>query len=391
VKVSLVVAKVLYVIFMMVSVFLAIATKFWFPSAMNDLSSFNGCNEDNRCLGNQSVYRFSFALTIWFIAIALFTLCDGSVHYTWWSVKFVTWAGFIIMSFYIPDEFFSGWADFARVVSLIFLVLQILILIDSAYTFHEYLLNEKISNGEGGENPCWKIAYILLCILGICICITSIGVMFHYYGGCGINLFFISLTLILGVLGIILSMLNAVGKGLLVPVCVWLYACFLLYQALYSQPDKSCNPAAETQDSLFVLLMGIIIASASLAYTSFNVGNSAPNLFRKQKEDDAAAAAPAAVAMDGGKGSENADDPNNTQPTPEKGKNYYAFHLLMATGAIYSSMLLTNWGAQSGSTQAAAVDTSKESMWVKIVSQWVTYILYIWTLVAPLVLPGREF
>ena len=30
-------------------------------------------------------------------------------------------------------------------------------------------------------------------------------------------------------------------------------------------------------------------------------------------------------------------------------------------------------------------------MWVKVVTQWVTVALYVWTLVAPLVLPDREF
>ena len=31
------------------------------------------------------------------------------------------------------------------------------------------------------------------------------------------------------------------------------------------------------------------------------------------------------------------------------------------------------------------------SVWVKVVSQWVTAALYMWTLVAPLVLPDRDF
>ena len=31
------------------------------------------------------------------------------------------------------------------------------------------------------------------------------------------------------------------------------------------------------------------------------------------------------------------------------------------------------------------------SVWVKVVTQWVTVALYVWTLVAPLVLPDREF
>ena len=60
------------------------------------------------------------------------------------------------------------------------------------------------------------------------------------------------------------------------------------------------------------------------------------------------------------------------------------FHIVMATGSVYMSMLLTNWGTVSG-------HKSEAQMWVSIASQWISMSLYIWTLVAPRFCPHREF
>lgn len=38
-----------------------------------------------------------------------------------------------------------------------------------------------------------------------------------------------------------------------------------------------------------------------------------------------------------------------------------------------------------------ALTTSIPAMWVKISSSWVCLAIYLWTLVAPIVLPNREF
>ena len=60
------------------------------------------------------------------------------------------------------------------------------------------------------------------------------------------------------------------------------------------------------------------------------------------------------------------------------------FHASMATGSVYMSMLLTNWGTVAGKQSDA-------QMWVSIVSQWISMMLYGWTLLAPKCLPGRDF
>ena len=52
---------------------------------------------------------------------------------------------------------------------------------------------------------------------------------------------------------------------------------------------------------------------------------------------------------------------------------------------------LTEWGSVSVEGDIANPESGDVNMWMIIVSQWVTFGLYSWTLVAPLLFPDREF
>ena len=71
-------------------------------------------------------------------------------------------------------------------------------------------------------------------------------------------------------------------------------------------------------------------------------------------------------------------------------KSNLLFHMSMALGALYLSMLLTNWGSVD-SNQSNTIDVGLPAFWIKIASQWVTLALYIWTLGAPSLFPDRDF
>lgn len=69
------------------------------------------------------------------------------------------------------------------------------------------------------------------------------------------------------------------------------------------------------------------------------------------------------------------------------------FHFVMMLASMYIAMLLTNWApSDSESTSSSTdIDMGWPSVWVKITSQWVMMVLYVWTLIAPLVFPDRKF
>lgn len=69
--------------------------------------------------------------------------------------------------------------------------------------------------------------------------------------------------------------------------------------------------------------------------------------------------------------------------------SYTFFHLIFALASMYSAMLLSGWTDSSESSDL--IDVGWTSVWVRICTEWVTAGLYVWSLVAPFLLPDREF
>jgi hypothetical protein len=62
---------------------------------------------------------------------------------------------------------------------------------------------------------------------------------------------------------------------------------------------------------------------------------------------------------------------------------------MFALASLYVMMTLTNWYKPDGETKTLTQNDG--SMWVKIISSWICVGLYTWTLVAPIILPDRDF
>lgn len=74
--------------------------------------------------------------------------------------------------------------------------------------------------------------------------------------------------------------------------------------------------------------------------------------------------------------------------------NYSFFHLVFAVASMYVAMLLTNWdqikaGAGGGDDGPLTIGRSWEAVWVKMITSWIAVLMYLWTLVAPILLPDR--
>ena len=72
--------------------------------------------------------------------------------------------------------------------------------------------------------------------------------------------------------------------------------------------------------------------------------------------------------------------------------NYTFFHLIFGLASMYVAMLINGWSTVDSETgDLVMVGHSWTSVWVKVVSSWITYLLYYWTLVAPILLPDRDW
>lgn len=67
----------------------------------------------------------------------------GSVQNGFWGFKLIIWLGLVIAAFFIPNEFFIGWRTYIDMPgAAVFVLIQIILLIDFAYTTSERLVGE---------------------------------------------------------------------------------------------------------------------------------------------------------------------------------------------------------------------------------------------------------
>jgi len=76
--------------------------------------------------------------------------------------------------------------------------------------------------------------------------------------------------------------------------------------------------------------------------------------------------------------------------------SYSYFHFTFFLAAMYLTMVITNWklpteSQDSNHQTTISVDQGEISVWVKIIAGWLTLLIYIWTLVAPILFPDRVF
>mmetsp|Transcript_36425 Transcript_36425/g.81073 ORF Transcript_36425/g.81073 Transcript_36425/m.81073 type:complete len:392 (+) Transcript_36425:260-1435(+) len=317
------------------------------------------------CSGQQVAMRISFANFCFFALHAVLTLfltkeSDPRVglHAGLWLWKTVLWLGTLIGFFFIPARALYGYAQVARIGSGFFLVLQLILLINLVYEINEWLVSKETG---------W--AWTLL-IGGAAASfgagLALIGLSYHYYSPeatCHLNTFFTTITLIAGLalVGVLFVPNRAASAGLLTSGLVFLYACYLLYSALNSEPsDYECKGST---GSRWISVVAFFIAIAAVMYSTFSAGVASRDMF--------------------GFGS-SADD---VEPLPYRAD---FFHLVFALGSMYIAMLFSNWQV-SPSTEDFELDQGWISTWVKIVSKWVCELLYVWTVIAPALFPDRDF
>lgn len=96
---------------------------------------------------------------------------------------------------------------------------------------------------------------------------------------------------------------------------------------------------------------------------------------------------------------ESAADDSESQESEEEESdvptyNYSFFHFTFFLASLYLAMVLTNWLSvtfDSGQIDSVHVDKGMAAVWVKVISSWATVLVYVWTMLAPVIFPNREF
>eukprot|EP00455_Lapot_gusevi_P001068 TRINITY_DN1042_c0_g6_i1.p1 TRINITY_DN1042_c0_g6~~TRINITY_DN1042_c0_g6_i1.p1 ORF type:complete len:451 (+),score=119.93 TRINITY_DN1042_c0_g6_i1:76-1428(+) len=413
-------SRIPHLIMLFLGVILALALKYWGGNMLVHLYYFDFklCTTD-RCLGNQAVYRISFTLFLFFVFHFLMACCSStrSSNGGLWLFKTLAMAGVLVATFFMPNPFFDVFAEICRYVSFLFLLLQILALIDFGYSWNiRWVARE------------WFIPVLVSCFVLFVTSYILAGFFFSWFASgngdtqCGTQKFFIGFTFAITAVVTMISVSNFSEHGALLPSgVVTAYSVFLLYSALSSDPSV-CNSFRATQSSKTVsLIIGMLLAAFSMVKSAWDLSNA--NIFGKHRDEElplsTSAPAPSSSSSSSNTSSTAATSRYQRSPTSEddhsvavddkdrghgaleiqeqeedeaqQRKSDLFFYGTLVLSAMYTSMLLTNWGSSSESDQTQEFDVGWESVWIKIVSQWVTILLYAWTLVAPYLFPDRDF
>lgn len=215
---------------------------------VNHVSSFSYCKDpqyQQLCTGKQVAQRFSFANFVFFAthAVLLFGLKReddprAGLHISMWFWKLAAWAGTIVGFFFVPVDAVLIYTQIARVGSGLFLIFQVIELINFVYVINEYLTERE---------QCWSWTVLVLGS-GLCFCggLALLGVCYHFYApspSCSLNIFFITWTIIMMLAMVMVLFVpdRARSAGLLTSGAVFAYCAYLTLSSLSSEPKSdSC-------------------------------------------------------------------------------------------------------------------------------------------------------
>ncbi|XP_074867482.1 serine incorporator 3 [Carettochelys insculpta] len=392
------------------------------------LPHMNGFVNCDVLVGYRAVYRISFAMAVFFFVFSLLMIQvktsndpRAAVHNGFWFFKIAAIVGLMVGAFYIPEgPFTRAWFIIGTLGAFCFILIQLVLLVDFAHSWNE----SWVERMEEGNSRCWYAALFGCTSLIYILSIISVVLFYVFYtrpDGCTENKFFISFNMIFCITVSIISILPKVQEhqphsGLLQSSVISLYTMYLTWSAMSNEPDRSCNPSllniitqitaptiapanatvvsATTAPPKSVQwwdaqsFVGLVIFVLCLLYSSIrSSSNSQVNKLTLSGSESAIL--DDAVGSDGG--SVEDGEVRRVRDNEKGGIQYsYAFfHFMLFLASLYIMMTLTNW--YSPDADFKTITSKWPAVWVKITSSWVCILLYLWTLVAPLVLTNRDF
>lgn len=376
--------------------------------------------------GMQAVYRVSLGSFLFFMVMAGLMVGvkhrgdarDRYIHHGNWLLKLALWLVFAAFPFLLPNGIVEGYAIVARFGSGLFLIIQMIILLDFVQGWNDSWVEA------GEEDISWLYALLGVTLSSYAGVIGLVAIMFTWFAptsspdGCSFNVALITVSLLLVVCISLASLHPSLaqtrqGGGSIFPASIIsLYCSYLCFSSLQSEPsDYICNGlgVVTTQAaSNSTLALGMIFTLLSVVYAAFRAGSNS-RLFNIDSSHDADDSSPERAALldqesqltsaglDGApEGQETTREASSAPPASSSlddfkpvSYNYSFFHLIFALASMYIAMLMTGWG--SNVQEMERLDQGWTSVWVKAVAQWMTASLYLWTLVAPALFPERDF
>jgi len=417
-------SKATYVILLLLSGLMAWLVEYYGPDGGKTFAqldfSCDGQDGNTVCSDIGFVYRVSFINVLFFSFMLLATfpvptctgeerfrpLCGWSFHLGWWSIKLILYLGAMCSLPWLPSSIFdnpeNGFAWVARVASGLFIILQVLLLIDFSYQLNEDWLDRTETGSKG-----WLVGLYVITFLMFGGGLAFTAIIFAKYDDCRAGKSFAVVNLILFVIYATMTVFREKFTGIAgsaVPVSiVFFYTSYLVWSATESIPSTECHPFDDGNSAL--VIVGVIIALVSLVWLAYTASKRTSNLLagdtkseEKPKLGDSQLGGIYEIGEDKNgkaimardtievKDDEANEEANNKNDSLED--KPHIFYSVLIFASFYMAMILTNWGISENSTDNSTIGTV--SSWVKIAASWLTVLLYVWTIVAPLII-NRDF
>jgi len=360
---------------------------------MDWLSEHLECTDEDTkasCIGVSSVYRMSFSLVVFHFILFLLCSCRNDViakiNEGAWPLKFLVVLGFFSLTFIIPNGFFKVYGYIAMGASCLFLIYEMILVIDMAYSWNAaWVGNFDSSQEANGNSKCWAIMLIIGTIAATGSAITVyVVIMIYHKETTAMDLVILIIPLVAAAAYYSLT-ITQFAKGGSIFTC----ALFFFFQSFISMSvifSNSVNSDEKTQ------LVPIVIGLGFLFFVIFYAG------IRTEKASEESSDAKATSEKVTNLLAENVEstevltsDGNN--PEPEITTKTMLFHLFMAFASLYYSMVLSNWGTPKVNSKERDDRFSKNYLayWVILVAQWIGILFFIWSLIASRICRSRDF
>lgn len=318
------------------------------------------------CFRTLGVLRVSLGCFIFFFLMFLSTSntkklfeARNTWHSRWWSFKFFLFVVSVAIPFFLSSDFIQLYGEFARIGAGIFLLLQLVSVIQFINWWNNYWMPDMEMKQSCSIGLFMSTLFYIASICGIVV-------MYPFYApraSCTLNIFFITWTAILLIVMMVISLHSKVNRGLLSSGIMASYVVFLCWSAIRSEPaTQKCNTQEQVNgNGDWITILSFLMAICAIVMATFSTGIDSQSFqFRKvgvQQEDD----------------------------IPYK---YGFFHLVFSLGAMYFAMLFISWNLNS-SARKWSIDVGWASTWVKIVNEWFAATIYLWTLISPVVIQSK--
>ncbi|XP_034023211.1 serine incorporator 3 [Thalassophryne amazonica] len=401
-------------------------------------SSISDLKVDFNCemiVGYKAVYRVCFGMSVWFLIFSILMINiknsrdpRAAIHNGFWFFKIGILVAVTAGAFYIPDGPFNyAWFIMGCSGAFAFIVIQLVLLVDFAHSWNESWVDRM----ETGNFRCWYAALLMVTVLNYSLSLIAVALLFVFYtkpDGCFINKFFISFNMLWCIVASVISVQSKVQEyqprsGILQSSVITLYTMFLTWSAMTNEPDQTCNPSllnifhqiaaptlvplqTENQTAVVILrteepiltspylqwwdaqsIVGLAVFVLCILYSSIRSSSTSQvNKLTMASKDSV-------ILTESGSTMELSEEVTGPRRVEDNERDmvqysYSFFHFMLFLASLYIMMTLTNW--YSPDTDYTV--TSKwPAVWVKITSSWVCLALYIWTLVAPMILTNRDF